>query len=50
LQENGAGSAKMYVACLDCGAELDYDWKSMRVGSPKAKTQLATAQTVALHQ
>jgi hypothetical protein len=21
-----------YVACLDCGQELAYDWKSMRVG------------------
>jgi hypothetical protein len=23
-----------YVACLDCGRELEYDWKSMRVGEP----------------
>jgi hypothetical protein len=22
----------MYVACLDCGQELAYDWKSMRLG------------------
>ena len=21
-----------YVACLDCGAELEYDWKAMKVG------------------
>jgi hypothetical protein len=50
-QENGGGRAKTYVACLDCGTELDYDWKSMRVGSPvTAKSQLATAETVALHQ
>jgi hypothetical protein len=25
---------RMYVACLDCGKELDYDWKSMRIGQP----------------
>ena len=32
-----------YVACLDCGKELAYDWKSMRIGetmaSPKAQGQ-----------
>jgi hypothetical protein len=32
-----------YVACLDCGQELAYDWKSMRVGkamkSPAAPPQ-----------
>jgi hypothetical protein len=51
LQENGRDRAKTYVVCLDCGTELDYDWQSMRVGSPvAAKSQLATAQTVALHQ
>jgi hypothetical protein len=22
----------MYVACLDCGKELEYDWNTMRVG------------------
>lgn len=26
------GSA--YVACLDCGQELRYDWAQMRVGEP----------------
>jgi hypothetical protein len=33
----------MYVACLDCGQELAYDWKSMRVGevlkAPAAPSQ-----------
>jgi hypothetical protein len=25
----------MYVVCLDCGKELPYDWKEMKViGSP----------------
>jgi hypothetical protein len=23
-----------YVACLDCGKEFAYDWKSMRIGEP----------------
>ncbi len=23
-----------YVACLDCGAELQYDWREMRVLKP----------------
>ena len=23
-----------YVACLDCGEELAYDWESMHVGAP----------------
>lgn len=22
----------MYVACLDCGKEFAYDWKSMQIG------------------
>lgn len=25
-----------YVACLDCGKEFAYDWKSMRIGEPMA--------------
>jgi len=28
-----SGSAHgTYVACLDCGKEFAYDWKSMRIG------------------
>lgn len=23
-----------YVACLDCGKELAYDWSAMRIGEP----------------
>ncbi len=26
-----------YVACLDCGKEFAYDWKSMRIGEPMAE-------------
>ncbi len=24
----------MYVVCLDCGREFDYDWSEMRLGEP----------------
>lgn len=27
-------SARTYVACLDCGQEFAYDWKTMRLGKP----------------
>jgi hypothetical protein len=39
---------KTYVACLDCGRELDYDWKSMRVGQP-VQMAVATTRAVSLH-
>src|SRR5262249_10328884 len=29
-----------YVTCLECGAELAYDWEQMRVGAPINKSQL----------
>jgi hypothetical protein len=32
-----ASSPATYVVCLDCGKEMPYDWKEMRVGSPKAE-------------
>jgi hypothetical protein len=28
-----------YVACLDCGEELAYDWQEMRVGPPVTSHQ-----------
>jgi hypothetical protein len=32
----------MYVVCLDCGRELPYDWKEMKViGSPSAARHYA---------
>ena len=41
LRRSHAGSAGVsgsvgstYVACLDCGKEFAYDWKSMRIGEP----------------
>ena len=26
---------RTYVVCLGCGAEFDYDWKTMRKGPPR---------------
>jgi hypothetical protein len=36
---------KTYVACLDCGKELDYDWKNMRVGEPVRVPVVAVQQS-----
>lgn len=30
-----------YVACLDCGQELAYDWNEMRVAGPVAQRRRA---------
>jgi hypothetical protein len=30
-----------YVACLDCGKEFAYDWKSMRIGEPMTQAAMA---------
>jgi len=30
-----------YVVCLDCGAELPYDWNEMKVVSPNKQTTKA---------
>ena len=33
--KKGLGDIRQtYVSCLDCGKELAYDWKAMRVGEP----------------
>jgi hypothetical protein len=29
------------VACLDCGKEFAYDWKSMRIGEPMTRAAMA---------
>ena len=34
-----------YVACLDCGKELAYDWNSMSIGRPVANVAAPTQQT-----
>jgi len=33
-----------YVTCLECGAELAYDWGRMRVGAPIRDTQRQRTQ------
>ena len=39
-----------YVVCLDCGKELPYDWKQMKIVSPGAEqvpvASLATKEVV----
>jgi hypothetical protein len=34
-------SNSTYVACLECGKEFSYDWKTMRVGAPIEKPTMA---------
>ena len=48
LRRSYAGSATVsdsvgstYVACLDCGKEFAYDWKSMRIGGPMTRVTAA---------
>jgi hypothetical protein len=48
LWRSHAGSAAVsgsvgstYVACLDCGKEFAYDWKSMRIGEPMTQAAMA---------
>jgi hypothetical protein len=43
------GLGRTYVACLDCGQEFDYDWKSMQVGRPVPARVLVTSQPASLH-
>lgn len=37
-----------YVVCLDCGKEMPYDWKQMKIVS--AKDQLAPVPSLATKQ
>ena len=32
-----------YVACLECGKEFAYDWKTMRIGQPMVPPALAAS-------
>ena len=35
-----------YVVCLDCGKEMPYDWKQMKIVSPSAvRTPVASLAT-----
>ena len=44
---SGSGAAKRratYVTCLECGAELAYDWEQMRVGAPFNRSRVPPSQ------
>jgi hypothetical protein len=34
-----------YVVCLDCGKELPYDWRQMRIVSPEPASRAASFVT-----
>lgn len=41
----------VYVVCLECGTEFDYDWQAMKIGRPapeSAAAALARKRGVAL--
>ena len=38
-----------YVACLDCGKEFAYDWKSMRIGDQMAEAAAPEPAEASLH-
>ena len=42
-RKNGVASRYgTYVACLDCGEELAYNWDEMRMGAPMPSHQAST--------
>lgn len=47
-----ASRSDTYVACLDCGKEFTYDWKTMRIGEqkPSAPPTPAVQQTQPSYQ
>ena len=46
----GQGRNGTYVACLDCGKEFSYDWKTMQLGEQVASSPRATPQAVVMRQ
>jgi hypothetical protein len=40
----------MYVACLDCGKEFAYDWKTMQIGKQVSDAPSTTAQTIVMRR
>ena len=40
----GVARHGMYVTCLDCGKELDYNWEEMRIGKAVERSPAAEAQ------
>ena len=47
-----AGHARnsTYVACLDCGKEFAYDWKTMQLGGQVDMPPRATPQTIVIRR
>jgi hypothetical protein len=43
-RSDAATQTGTYIVCLDCGKEFPYDWKSMRVLSPREKQAYAGSQ------
>ena len=45
---SAAGQARngTYVACLDCGKEFTYDWKTMQIGEQVTAPPRATPQPI----
>jgi hypothetical protein len=40
---------RTYVACLDCGQEFDYDWKTMQMGKQAVVKPMPVRQTASQH-
>jgi ribosomal protein S26 len=47
LRNSAAAVTGTYVACLDCGKELPYDWKAMKVvrSASEAKVSMSALAT-----
>ncbi|HZR56787.1 MAG TPA: hypothetical protein VFA74_07930 [Terriglobales bacterium] len=48
IRRNGAAAVTgTYVVCLDCGKELPYDWKQMKIvgASPERRNQVQALAT-----
>ena len=45
---SGPKRSGTYVVCLDCGKELEYDWKEMRMGAPMRAGTPARAEKLSV--
>jgi hypothetical protein len=39
----GSPLAEVYVVCLDCGKQFEYNWAEMRIGKPARRVAAAPA-------
>jgi hypothetical protein len=46
---SGRGVDRTYVACLDCGKELPYDWQEMKVITSRAERREYVAALATKH-